>query len=414
MAENIADLRFEEMRQTSVWMLEEVRVFKQLIQNLEVFEGAQLTEYCIEYLEIKQGGRKSKNLPLRAYYARKQFEYFWFCAHPENPLPEKTTAANELFFRKIPFVFEVVITIQYLHNQILDEKLDTKVGNHPKINQRLIASNILRETLFCYIDKQVAPLIEHPAQIGILKTELSKLLLWVDVGQHIDKTFNHYDQWVKGLPKFQLNPLYWDALVQETVGPYVSRVQQDIPSQIDFVSGYFQRIYLSNVYFFRSMTESIAALMGYAGAAYQPMQRFSILYGFMLQIINDYADFAYSDDKNEQEELKTAGKKTTDIFSDLYNFNVTFPLIYHLKDGRRGKIESYLEGGRRQKKILAQFPRQIKQEIILSGGIDAAIGMSRNLSKSASECLNAFNPVTPYFDHMCEIAMKNKFYKQFK
>jgi geranylgeranyl pyrophosphate synthase len=411
MAAGITDLRFDEMRATSAHMLEELTLLKQILSRHEVFAGQSLTEYCTEYLELKVGGYGSKNLPLRAYYARKMYEYLRF---EQGNTTGNKTAAHKLFTQKIPFVFETIITIQYLHNQILDEKLDTNVRNHPQVNRRLLSSNILREALFIYMESEVRPLLKKirmTRAFPAFQAEIRKLLLWVDIGQYTDKTFNHYEKWKEGLPEILHNPDLMDPLAQSLMQPYIAEVKQEIPGHSTFIDGYFQRIYLSNVYFFQSITESIALLLPVDAAKTLPMQQFSILYGYMLQIINDYADFAYSENQSDQKNLETAGKNSDDIYADLYNFNVTLPLIYHLPQKNNRKIESYLDGGRRGRKVLREFPRQIFEEIKESG-LYPAIALSRTLSKAASNCLNERNPASPFLNNMCEIAMMNKFYKQ--
>ena len=133
----------------------------------------------------------------------------------------------------------------------------------------------------------------------------------------------------------------------------------------------------------------------------------------MLQVINDYADFAYTDNKKEQKILKSTGKKTTDFFADLYNYNITLPLIYHLKERNNRKIETYLEGKKRSRTIIGLYPNQIKQEIYDSGAIHACVDISKMLSKSASMHLDADNPISPFLKDMCDIANDNKFYNVF-
>ncbi|MCC6460516.1 MAG: hypothetical protein IT260_08600 [Saprospiraceae bacterium] len=367
-----------------------------------------MVPYCLEFLKSKSG-----NKPLRAYFFKKTYDYH--LVYPEIrtaikkfPLPER------LFTQKLPFVFEIVIVIQYLHNQILDEKYEIRRFNHGAVCRNLISSNILREALFLYLEQEIAPLLHRPEQFQVLQATVRKLLLWVDLGQRIDKEYNHYQHWKAGSVSFTVHNPILDHLALETIGETIRQVQKDIPGKEEFVMAYFQRIYLTNVYFFRCMAELLFDLCEYEGPQATGYQQFTMLYGYMLQIINDYADFAYTDDPEEREKLKASAKSTTDFFSDLYNFNITLPLIYHLAEGGRRNIEAYLEGGVKRKKLLTLYPRQIMQEIVKSGGIHAAIRISRECSKSAETFLDDTNPATPYFRDMCAMAMFNKFYKIFK
>ncbi len=320
--------RFNEMKETGSLMEAEARKLDALLQKMRLFDdNGQLEKYCLEYLH-----EKVTKTPLRAYYSRKLYEYLSeyqeysdaFKADPD---------AQDLFLRKLPFVFEVVITIQYLHNHILDEKYDTKKNNHPKIIQNLLSSNVLRELLFLYLEEEITPHLRHYECGDVVAKNIHRLLLWVDIGQYLDKEYNNYHCWKKDLPKLVSPVPFFDDIVHRAIDETMNKVKSDVPDKDMFIDAYFRRIYLSNVYFFRCMTETVMALGNYQGQQYQPLLIFSTQYGFMLQIINDYSDFAYTEDKKEQKNLKTVGKKTTDLLADLNNFNVTLPLIYHLKHG---------------------------------------------------------------------------------
>lgn len=404
---DIKTQRFNEMDKAGKVMVEETGVLAGILENYKIFENDPLADYCLDFLRQKSG-----NKPLRAYFIQKIYEYLnHYSAFQEqfDTFPDK-----DLFDRKLPFVFEVVIVIQYLHNQILDEKYDAKKFNHPKICQNLISSNILRELLFLYLEQEVAPKLRTPSEFQCVKSAVRKLLLWVDIGQRVDKNYNHFDHWKAGGESLSPQASLMDTAALEAIIPWIQKAVSDMPEKEAFVNAYFQRIYLTNVYFFRCMTECVLDLLQDSSEHYPALQRFSIQYGFMLQIINDYADFAYTEDKDKQEELKTSAKASTDFFSDLYNFNITLPLMYHLKEGGRRNIESYLEGRKKRKKLLNIYPRQIMMEIVQSGGIDAAVRMSRELSKAARECLELDNPVSPFLTNMCDMALKNKFYSIFK
>lgn len=397
------------MDQTGTYVVQETAKLHDMLRQMSIFEDdGQLEAYCLGYLKKKIG-----NKPLRAYFIRKLYEYlseYEVCAAVFQAYPD----SQNLFLRKLPFVFETVITIQYLHNHILDEKYDTKSQNHPKIIQNLISGNVLRELLFRYLEQEIAPHFPNRDLTDVIIQNVRRLLLWVDTGQYLDKEYNHYKRWKEKLPAAVTPSPFFDGLVHQAIDETISRVKTDVPGKEAFVEAYFQRIYLSNVYFFRCMAETLMALGNYEGEQKTPLLTYSIRYGFMLQIINDYADFAYTEDKKEQKNLRTAGKKTTDVFADLYNFNITLPLIYHLRSETRRKIESYLEGGAKKRHLLSDYPKQIMQEITQSGGIQEAILRSLELSRSAKTALDLNNPQSDFFADMCDMAIDNKFYRIFK
>lgn len=412
MPEEIKELRFREMDETGSLMLKELNeFFKPLLKKItRAKDDPAFEEFCLAYFTEKIG-----NKPLRAYFSRKIFEYLNSSQMASKP-KKKRLDISIFFTVKLPFIFEVIIIIQYLHNHILDEKYSTKIQHQDMVMQKLISSNILREALFAYMDIELVNYINEAEKIQYLTQQLRQLLLYVDIGQYLDKYCNTYNNWKSSTGfQFTAKETFWDDPVEHVIRPIIDQVQADVPGRDAFVEGYFRRIYLSNVYFFRCISEVVIHLLGQnKHSQKEKLVSFSINYGFMLQIINDYADFAYSPNQKEQETLATSAKKTTDLFSDLYNFNITLPLIYHLRSNGRRNIEAYLEGGRKRKKLLDVYPQQIMQEIIQSGGIRASIAISRQLSKSAQESLDEINLATPYLINMCDMAYKNKFYNIFK
>lgn len=405
---SIKSRRFAEMDETAKWMKVEVAIFKDMLQDYKVFTNKDLEKYTLDYLRYK-----IKNKPLRAYFCRKLYDYI--IAYDHKPFGK--AIGETLFYRKLAFVFEVVIVIQYLHNQILDEKYDVRRVQEQKVVDNMLSANILREFLFQYLYQEVKPLLRDEEQIYNIHRYLSNLLLYVDLGQRIEKSHNHYLSWVKPeeYPTFINDRKLFPASVRACLAPFINEVKQEVPGKAAFVEGYFQRIYLTNVYFFECICQVISILTDFGGEKHQALKSFSIQFGFMLQIINDYADFAYSPDEKERKNLKVKGKKTTDIFSDIYNFNITLPLIYHLNEsqGLGRIIEAYLTANRKRRKKLMRYPMQIMQDITESGGIIKTVELSRKISMAARTHLDEDNPVTEYLENMCDMAMVNKFYKVF-
>lgn len=407
MNKDINRLRFNEMRQTGKAVRQEVQKLRRLLHEMHFFHNDRGLEiYCLRYLEEKISGK-----PLRAYFSRKMYEYL-----SDYPVCEqaflKFTDSNNLFFRKLPFVFEVVITIQYLDNQILDEKLNLGRRNHDNINQNLISGNILRELLFVYIKQEVAYHFHDSHQLELFKQYLHRLLYWVDIGQFMDKEYNRYKYWESEMPLPKPAP-YFDDIFEKSIRATISQVQKDVPGKDIFIEAYFKRIYLTNVYFFRCITEVLIEMSNHRYDYAESLQFFSVQYGFMLQLINDYADFVYSSDIQERKRYKTAGKKSTDFFADLYNFNITLPLIYHLNKGADGKIEKYLNDNIQRKSILNKYPKQIMQEIWKSDSINETVLRSIELSDLAKGLLDKENKHSAFFIHMCDMANDNKYYRFF-
>lgn len=403
--------RLNKMDQLGRKLVKEIEVLEKILKPYCFLSQEELFNYCLSNLDSKL-----KNKPLRAYFSTAVYEYL-------NHYPTWQDAFSQfdqrLFTEKLPFLFEMVIGVQYFHNFILDEKLDSKDNFSPKANQYLIASNILKELSFCYIEQEILPLLSvNPiSSQGIdFRTRIRDLYLCVDWGQYLDKEHNHHEAWQENAKiKVFDQSFFFDNMAEKAIDEILSSAKVLVPGKELFLESYFRRIYYSNVYFFRCIVETIARFVGMeTDSLSQTLTCFSIKYGFMLQIINDYADFAYSDVEIERELLRTAGKKQTDFFADLYNFNITLPLIFHLQQGHKRKIETYLETQQKDRTLFESYPNQIKVEIVSSGAIHECVDLSRKLSMSAREELpKDGNPMAPYLEDLCDMAFDNKFYKVF-
>lgn len=391
--------RFKEMERLGKQCKTQANEFKRLLQAYRTFDDRSLEDYVLYYLRTKLGKK-----PLRAYYTKKTYEYI--VERISDSL--KVELPEVLFQEKLPFIFEVVITIQYLHNQILDEKYGV---NTPKeINKNLITANILRELLSAYLH-ELSPSLGVKKHI-ILQTNISKLFMTVDIGQRMDKKYNHYKYYKeKNFPPFTDCNCLVNSNEFEWMRSVITQIQGEIEDRDTFIELYFRRIYKSNVVFFLVIVDTILELLDCSKEQFEDLRQYAVYYGFMLQVINDYADFAYSEDKDERKNLQTAGRKTTDFFSDLRNKNITLPLIYHLNEGKHRNIEEYLQTGR--KEILTDYAKVIKHEFVMSGAFRASVKISRLLADKAMNSLCSENDQFKYLKNMAEIAYNNKFYNNF-
>ena len=388
-------------------LISQVKLLEVLLYTYQFVGSSEFFKYCSSNLE-----NKLKNKPLRAYFVKVIYEYLCFYPDWQKALHQYDP---RLFTQKLPFLFELVIGVQYLHNFILDEKLGANDIDSPKLNQYLIASNFLKEQSFIYIEQEITPLLTPSSSID-LRTIIRNLYLCVDWGQYLDKEHNHFKSWQENSKiKTLSQDFFFDSLAEDCIKDTLTEAKKLTAGKEHFTEIYFRRIYYSNVFFFRCMVETLACIAGLEeDVLTKNLRRFAVKYGFMLQIINDYADFAYSDVEIERELLRTAGKKQTDFFADLYNFNITLPLIFHLQHGHKRKIETYLEAKQKDRTLFELYPNQIKVEIVSSGAIHECIDLSRKLSMSArAELPKDENPMALYLEDLCDMAFDNKFYKVF-
>ena len=404
---SIKSERFAEMRAIRDEVLEEVALLEQQLSRYTIYSDGALTDYVLSYFR-----KKLERPPVRPYLLSKLFDYL--LQYSSEQVVRDTTLAE--LRKKLCLILEATITVQYLHNHILDEKFDFHARNYPRLWQNLLASDILKELLFEYLDLEIKPLLSEVEDYIKLQDALRRLFLNVNIGQRLDKHFSNYGAFMGGVSQ-PLDPRYWleDDFCRNLIGPFVEEIAGQLDFGRDFLKLYFHRIYLTNVYFFRVIAQIVIGFLPeISPRRHREVEAFSILYGFMLQIINDYADFAYSEDEEEKEFLETGAKKSTDVFADLYNFNITLPLILHLQHGHKRKVEAYLHGGQRKRNLIANYPRQIMAELLDTGSIQYCIALTRRLADAADRHLDPSNPTSAILQNMTDMARSNKYYEIFK
>lgn len=91
--------------------------------------------------------------PLRARYADVMYQHLKTCRVSFLSILKNAFQRRSLkkFFQyKLPFILEVIISIQYYHNQILDGKKGFE--RELTDDDKLIFSSLLREQLYRYLD----------------------------------------------------------------------------------------------------------------------------------------------------------------------------------------------------------------------------------------------------------------------
>lgn len=267
--------------------------------------------------------RKIADKPVRAYFAGEVFACVRRSARQEG-LELKSEDAH-LFLRVIPFVTEVVISIQYFHNQILDSKAGVTCRNKRQIDQNLLSANLLKEYLYEYIEQET-----DQEQAAVITRFVRRIFKYVDVGQQIEKKWNTYESYEQGLYKnMQLHPDIEAFASPDRIAPLLETLRRFYPERSDYAVAYLRRIALTSAALFVLSAEMILELSGYTGDSREQLLEFAWFYGMMQQVINDNADVVPSRFNHE-----TTEKTASDAFSDARNHNVTLPLFLHLENMR--------------------------------------------------------------------------------
>lgn len=373
--------RFEDMRITAQRLRAELCVLSRYSY------GEATTDWVMGFLRQRLSGT-----PVRAYYVDKVADYI---ADRGGRRPSGR-AWQHLLHTQLPLLYEGVITIQYLHNQILDAK--SGVDERARIRHNLLAANLLKDQLYRYIDHELPRFARRPVTAA-----LRRCYELVDLGQRLEQDYNTIERLLNAgnlpldLPTVHLNN--WIEL--EGAEVFIDKVKRDIPRPYwEFTDLYFQRIYLTCAALFVNATDLLLELMVKKRDRFEPLRRFAVCYGLMRQLVNDNADWlpaAYG--------LSTNAKTAADAMSDLRNGVATLPLVFYLGDGRKGAIADYLK---QPAPLDDEMADRLFADVLQSGALYKSIQNSRILGELAVSYLGTA-PAAAYLVDSCEIVHWNKF-----
>lgn len=334
---------------------------------------------------------KRVDLPMRWRFAIAMHTWLSENGAPKRKLPP------EFFEQQLPFILEVIISVQYYHNQILDRK--GGVTTHAAINDNLIMGNLLKDQLYRYIRKLNLP----EADRWIVEKEVRSIFEYVDIGQYIEKSCNTYEAYRSGQWSHPFGNL--DALVDADCIREVTEVIQSVhPIQrTDYLHIYLQRIYLTNAVLFIKATGLIATLLEVDQEIQQRADRFAGLFGMMQQVVNDNSDWVPS-----RFQESTVEKGCGDVFCDLNNKIVTLPTMMHFEKNTDGKILAQYEGNKR-----TLFTQTVEEELFDEIAKYHSIYYSMAVGKQLKQLLMQYSFKKAFIADLCGFAGNNKYYKHF-
>ncbi len=363
---------------------------RNLQAELHTFKGQkaeqQMYRFAFSELDSRMGG-----LPLRAFFVKKSYELLRSKSAKSTFFSQKKNLAE--FTVKLPFVFEVIITIQYLHNQILDGKAG--VTTPEAINQNLLAGNLLKDFLYDYIDNNFSKRTSR-----IVEKVVRKAFHYVDMGQYVEKNLNTLAQFNKC---HELSPSFISEEIEAFIDfkgmeLFLESTYKYLPLEYhSFTETYFKRIYLTCAALFKLAAGLLCDLLQVDEQTKEDFLSFSATYGMMRQIINDNADVVPA-----SHQLNTRHRPATDAFSDWNNKNITLPLILLLSDKKT-------EGVNFSCPIEQNRQRAFFELLLQSNALFISIHQARLLAALAKNILPFSGADALLLLDTCEIANWNKF-----
>lgn len=236
---------------------------------------------------------------------------------------QSLTNHPKIFFNKqLPMLAEVMITVQYLENHILDEKGGVSFNTNSArkvVSEKLLSSHYIKDLFYCYIGQHV--LTRDLYWQKKVRQTIEKIYMYVDVGQALQERYGTYNNLCTShrlnVPMLGETDIFIDKKVIKPFAKIIQGYLKNKHSQL-FIKDYLRRIYITNATIFVFLAELLMDIMKYQGKERQNILKAAASIGIISQLVNDLCDYV---------SMPTVSKKSEDAFSDLRNDIITLPLI---------------------------------------------------------------------------------------
>lgn len=274
--------------------------------------------------------RRINDLGIRSLFARLVFQYITEIAEQERVKIDKSNA--HFYEQQLPFIAEVIISIQYYHNRILDGKGGLRDASgqmiKEKVDQHLIAGNLIKDTLWEYIDQKVFP--TDSKKNKLVTQTVRRIFQLVDLGQDMQDNYGTVDKYLGVSVNYPVYSSVENTVIDHTSISFFwkSLNSNGIHSKNEwFVRSYLKRIQLTSGALFQQIATLITELTGYKGPQRENIIKFGMFNGMLGQLVNDNNDYVLP-----EYNISTSSKIPEDAFADLRNDNMTLPLVYFLQN----------------------------------------------------------------------------------
>lgn len=309
---------------------------------------------------------------------------------------------NKFFKQQFPFILEVIISIQYYHNQILDGK--GGVTTSDAININLIKGNMLKDQLYRYIEQK----IDLPeAHIRQLNNTIRSIFEWVDIGQYLEGHTNTYETVNELSISHPFQDSIYNVIDIEHIETFVNRTISKVPNMNlhheIYLRRYYERIYLTNAVLYKLSAEYILSLTKIKISDKKRIIDFVTYFAIASQIVNDNADMIPS-----YYGEKTISKKVEDAMSDLRNRNITLPIYIHINRYPEGKIMKYIKSD--DKYIEEKLEKEIFHEFVAGLSVFYSMAIAKDIGKNAAKLLDKNNAIYPKLISKLNHVGNNRYY----
>jgi len=386
---SIRNLRFDLMKATQIMMRKEFE--KQLLSMLDM-EGTN------EKYKILFDRFYGYQPTIRGFFGLIGYSALSSCFKREC---RERDGINYFLSVQLPFILEIVISIQYYHNHIYDNKFG--VNEESSIMHHIRASEQLESILELYLETKIPNSI-----CSVVKEAVLEMFRYVDIGQELERercTIANYKELGGGA-------IDLDDEVGEIINDYfvdlceqaVWEEDESLPKKNkQVIRQYFERIFLTNAGIYYQAALLINTIIPTVEG--ERLVKYAALFGMMRQLVNDVSDFVPS-----YAQIDTKTRLAKDAMSDLRNGNITLPVILHLEACPKGRAMQYLEN---PNSWSSERELAIYEEMISNHAIFKSMSIARKIRDKALEELGENFPNYTFFEDMSRVADVNKFYRFF-
>lgn len=262
---------------------------------------------------------------LRGSFFKMLFHYLEQHAQDEG-ITLQYPARPELFTVQIPLLSELIISVQYLENQVYDGKgglLEGGILHHRRTSANVQASHLLKDYVYDYIDR----IANKGTRLHKRLTHTTRRIFQaVTLGQHWEDEYARFDYLYKGFTDYPTAPDNIESLIDhDLVADLWARFQRwGLPEwQSAYCHFYLRRISLTNATLFAQLAALMINLTGYNGREKERVVKFCKGFGLMSQLVNDIGDCVPA-----TRGVGTVHKDADDAFADMRKGSPTLPSLF--------------------------------------------------------------------------------------
>ena len=380
---------------------------RNLATELERFVGTlKLPQYLADWIfEMPRRKIENEKAGIRGSFVKMVFLYLQKQAELEG-ITLRMPGPPDLFTVRLPLIAELIISAQYLGNQVFDGKggLQKKgKWDHSRIHENIQASHYLKDDTYRYIAETAG---NDLVLRNVLDGTVRRIFQSVDIGQLWETRYSTFENLYSGFETLPHAGMEQESLIDEKlITDLWQRFQAwGLPDwQASFAHFYLRRMTLTNAVLFRLMAEAVMDLTHYHGRERDNLLKFCTGFGLMAQLVNDIADCVPA-----SRDLYTVHKIPEDAYADLRKGNPTLPMLF-LAAAAKSKIDF--------RKLMKLARENEGQERVFEGlasiGSRKFIKMTDEFGKTLREYLNNSNPYYAAIESFCGVSNNNKFYREY-